>query len=375
MFTRKRQAGVFAIAILCALFGRRAEPAEGATAAPSALSPYCRKVRARAAADAALLRAPRIVGEGIRFPSNNRIDLGPTVGNGFQLRAALSITPTDIYRGSVLERAGDADCRAHDAAERLRLGLEDVSDLGRLPALRAQSAYLDEHRAEWRALLAKAGRQLAARLVTAVEYHELSRLTQTLERKSAAVAGEIDRLQAGAETISTPKELGALARASVVEDDEAERAYARLRGLDPWALKLTGGIIPPLGGEPFDWFAIAELSYNLGAPWHADADARAGEARADEARHARYELPARLDDAKRGLAAERSATKRALAAVESELASTESMGATLEGGDAPNLEHARATLIVERLDAESDRVFLRTLLGTLDAAVGGSDDP
>jgi hypothetical protein len=372
MFTRKRLAGVSAVGIFCALFGRRAEPAEAAVEAPTS-SPYCRKVRARADADAALLRAPRLIAEGIRFPSNSRIDLGPTVGRGFQARAVLSFSPSDFYRGSVVERVGDADCRAHDAAERLRLGLEDVSDLGRLPALRAQAAYLEAHRAEWRALLAKAAEQLAARLVTAVEYHELRRLTQALERKSATVAGEIDRLQAGPGTAATPKELDALARVSVDESDASERAYTRLRALDPWAFKVTGGFIPPLGGEAPDWFGVAELSYNLGGPWHAQADGQAVAARAEEARRARYELPARVDDVKRALGAELSATRRELDSVEAQLTSTEGLRTTLEGSDAPNLANARATLVVERLDAESDRVFLRALLGILKASVGDDD--
>jgi hypothetical protein len=378
MFYRKRLAGFIAVGVACALFGRRAEPAEAAVEAPATISPYCRKVRARAEADAALLRAPRVIAEGIRFPSNNRVDLGPTVGSGFQLRGALSFSPVDFYRGSVVERAGDADCRAHDAAERVRLGLEDLSDLGRLPALRAEAAYLDGHRAEWRALLAKAADQLAARLITAVEYHELRRLTQTLERKSAALAGEIDRLQAGSGAAATPQELqevDALARAAVTESDAAEHAFARLRAIDPWAFKITGGVIPPVDNQPADWFGIAELSYSLGGFWHAGADAEAVNARADEVRHARYELPARLDDVKRALGAELSATKRELEAVDAQLASTESIRTALEGNDAPNLAHARATLTVERLDAESDRVYLSALLGTLTASVGGHDGP
>jgi hypothetical protein len=371
MSSCKRLAGVTAIGVFCALFGRRAEPAEAAVAAPASMSPYCRRIRARTEADAALLRAPRIIGEAIRFPTSSRIDLGPTVGNGFQLRAAVTFSALDFYRSTMLERAGDADCRAHDAAERVRIGLEDLPDLGRLPALRAQAAYLDAHRAEWRAVLAKASEQLAARLVTAVEYHELRRLTQALERKSADVEGEIDRLQAAAGAAATPQELDALARAAIAEADASERADAQVRALDPWGFKITGGFIPPVGSSPTDWFGVAELSYSLGAmPWRTRADARAVEARAEEVRHARYELPARLDDLKRGLAGELSAAKRQLAVVEAELSSTETLRAALEGSDAPNVSNARATLIVERLDAESERVFLRALLGVLGASVG-----
>jgi hypothetical protein len=373
MTTRKRLAGVSAIGIYCALFGRRAEPAEAALAPPASSSSYCRRVEARAAADAALLRAPHLIGEAIRFPTSSRIDLGPTVGDNFQVRAALSFSPVDVYRGSALERAGEADCRAHDAAERLRLGLEDLSDFGRLPALRAQAAYLDAHRGEWRALLAKGAEQLAARLVTAVEYHELRRLTARLERKSAAVEGELERLRVVGAPPGSPGELDRLSRAYVAEADDAERAFAHLRAIDPWALKLTGGVIPPLGGQPADWFGLAELSYNLGGFWRDRADARAVEARADETRRARYELPARVDDVRRALRGQLAAAKRELAAVDAELTSSEIMRSSLEGSDAPNIAHARATLIVERLDAESDRVFLNALTGALGAAVGDED--
>jgi hypothetical protein len=43
-------------------------------AAAAQTSPYCRKVRARAAGDAALLMSPRIVVQGIRFPSNGQVE-------------------------------------------------------------------------------------------------------------------------------------------------------------------------------------------------------------------------------------------------------------------------------------------------------------
>jgi hypothetical protein len=332
-------------------------------------------VRARTQADVALLRAPRVAVSAIRFPSSNRIDLGPTVGENYQARAAIAFSPLDFYRGSVLQDATEADCRVHDAVDRMRVELEDLTDLGRLSALRAQAAYLTSHRAEWNAFLAKASEQLAARLLTAVEYDELRRLTQGLERKIASVESEADLLESRSGIRARPAELGASSKAYVAQAVAAERAFTRLRALDSWGFKITGGVIPPLSSHDADWFGFAELSYSLGGPWHDRADAGAAEARADEVTQARDELPARLDDIKRALAAELATTKRELAVVEGELSSTEVIRAALEGGDSPNLDHARAILVVERLDAESDRVFLRALIGDLVASIGDHDGP
>ena len=192
MTRQKRIIGATAIAIACVLFGRCAETAEASTSVAPTLSPYCRRVRARTQADVALLRAPRVAVSAIRFPSSNRIDLGPTVGENYQARAAIAFSPLDFYRGSVLQDATEADCRVHEAADRMRVELDDLTDLGRLSALRAQAAYLKSHRAEWNAFLAKAADQLAARLLTAVEYDELRRLTQGLERKTVSVESEAD---------------------------------------------------------------------------------------------------------------------------------------------------------------------------------------
>src|SRR5262245_11800491 len=70
-------------------------------------SPYCRKVRAQTVGDAALLKAPRSLLEGLRFPATSRLDLGPTVGNNLQARAGLVFSPLDYYRGTLVEHAGD----------------------------------------------------------------------------------------------------------------------------------------------------------------------------------------------------------------------------------------------------------------------------
>ena len=109
-------------------------------------SAYCRKVKARAAGDAALLFAPSVTGQVIRYPSVNGgpVDAtGVTTGNGWQGRVGLSWSPLDFYRGFGVLRAGDADCERGNAQIDAQHLLHYGEDYGRLHALKKQAEYLE----------------------------------------------------------------------------------------------------------------------------------------------------------------------------------------------------------------------------------------
>jgi hypothetical protein len=330
-------------------------------------SAYCRKVRAHAAGDAALLMAPRLLVEGIRFPSSHRLDLGPTVGNNYQARIGAAYSPIDLYRGLRLSSLSEADCEHHDIAENIAESLTDAVESGRLPAHRQQAAYLNAHRDEWVALLDKAEERLKAGAITAVEFHELRRFTQVLERKAESARGEAERIEArGAKRESL--DLRNLAEQYTAHAARLDREVSRLRSLDPWSLKLSGGVIP-LPDQPLDWFAMIEVSYNLGGLIHGHQEDRALVAGGDEVRQARYELPARLNDVATQIRTEIDRARRELTVVKTELSFLRKTRATLDGTDAPNVEHARATLAIEQFSIESDVVFLQTLVESLSSLV------
>ncbi len=169
-------------AIAMALVGAAPARAESPDA-----KPVCRKLTASAAADAVLLRWPKVVLEGLRFPSSNRIDLGPTVGDNLQARVGIVYSPLDAYRGALVERLGDAECGEKEVAIDLEEALAQAADAPRLAALRAERVYLEGQRDAWRALLGKASERFAARAITLMELHEFRRLAAIVERKVAEV--------------------------------------------------------------------------------------------------------------------------------------------------------------------------------------------
>ncbi len=335
-------------------------------------SPYCRRVRAQAGADAAVLRAPRLFLEGIRFPSSNRLDLGPTVGNNFQARFGLAFSPLDWLRGGLMSDAADADCALHETSSRVDDLLPSIDDGLRARALRGQAAYLTTHRAAWQALVQQASKRFEARLITRVELHQVRALADSLERKLVQVRNEARRLDNG-DAVEPPASLRGMAGEYLAKAAALDESVAKLRGLDAWSFKVSGGIIP-LPGQPVDWFGIAEVAYSLGGPIHSHEYARAVAAHGEELREGRRELPARLERARREVLARIAATKEELTVIEEQLAVAAEEGRALEDADAPGIDQAREALTMERFSVESEQAFLAALLERLLALTGSDND-
>src|SRR5262245_3641386 len=79
-------------------------------------SPYCKQVRARAASDADALMLPRVMVQGIHFARGAQLEGFPITPTGYQLRAGFGFSPVDFYKGRGVLRAGDADCKRHEAS-------------------------------------------------------------------------------------------------------------------------------------------------------------------------------------------------------------------------------------------------------------------
>lgn len=327
-------------------------------------SAYCQQVRARAASDATLLIAPRLILQELRFPRNNQIDLGATTGIGMQFRAGLSFSPVEFFKGLEMLEVGDAACLQHEAKTSLEERLIYARDSARLAALQAQSAYLQENQQAWTAIARKAADRLSRRLITLVDFTKLNQLVDGLDRKLAEVDGDLNALRARLPNVSS-RTLTQLTDDYAQQSARYESELASVRKFDPWSLRLTAGVIAQ---APLDWYGLAELSFSFGGLFRPTYENRYERARAAELATSNDELPAQVRDL-------RSQTKIALEQAQRELSITQRSLATIVGArgmlenlEAENIQHARDALTVERYSTESDVVFLQSLIHALASA-------
>jgi hypothetical protein len=340
-----------------------------ATAARAQEPAYCQKVRARAASDAALLMSPRAILQGIRFPQNGQIDVGATAGNGYQIRAGLSFSPLDFYKGLSLLRAGDADCEQHESSTAVTTFLTSRDDAARLRALRAEVGYLHAHRDLWRAISAAAAERLSDRVITLAEFNDVRQQVDTLEHRLVQAEGEANQIDAKLVASEPRTSVIATADRYAEQSTRLEREIARARSLDAWQFRLTGGVVPQGSA---DWYGLAELSFNLGGIIRTRQDDRYVDARTDEIEHSREEIAGQVRQFRAQTAAALDQARRDLEIVERDLDVLERIRAIVAKSDAEHVAQARDTLAVESLSAESDAVFLRTLVQALAASL---EDP
>lgn len=351
-------AGIAAHA-LAVYIGLHAQP-ESARA--DAATPYCEKVSARADSDAALLISPRLALQGMRYPSG--FDFGPVSDHGYQMRIAVSFSATDAYRGLRLAAVSGSDCAAQRAFEQFRLTLDHVEVAPQRSAYHAQADFLESHRTEWQAVLERAGLRLKAQVITAIEFKDVVRQTNELERKTEQARGSAARLDASLKGV--PARSPALLAHDFVQSAIAhERQLAGLRSIEAWRLTLNAGVMPFSDDSAGDWFGMVELSYSFGDLFRRGAESRYRHAREDELREASYEMPAQLERLRAQLAAQVAQADRELRVVDRQLAFLRNTRSALEAFDETAAGHARDALTIEELAAESEQVFLRVLIESL----------
>jgi hypothetical protein len=275
---RRRASGV--ALLLVALLAPRVASAQA--------SAYCRKVRERAADDAALLMYPRVYVQALRFPNNGLVEGGAIIGEGFQTRAGVLFSATDLWKGLGQARAADADCREHDARVELDAALAVGDDDARRAASAAQLAFLEAHGPEVRGLVGRAEERFSSHLITVVELEDVRARASALDRKAVQARGQAALLATRPGTDAGPhRSKEQLAREYADAAADFVRAVNRVRSGEAFQLDVTGGIIPyPSHGE---WFGILQLGFNLGGlvrGGHAD---RYAAARREEVDHASYE--------------------------------------------------------------------------------------
>lgn len=343
-------------------------------AAAAEESAYCRKVRARAAADAALLLAPKIIAEGLKLPAGlqpgARLD-ATAQGAGYQLRGGLSFSAVHAYKAFATTDVAAADCVQHEQTL-LATELLNAPESFRLNALRKQIEFLDSRRPEIDDLVAKMGDRLAVQTVTALELEDLRERASVLARKRTESAAEMARI----ESLGWPTHRGSIDQ--LIRDIEAssmkfERKVSHLRSLDAWELAVTGGYIPKaLSQGASDFFGVIQVSYSLGGPWHTAAESRYLDARADELRSAQYELRHALEIFRRQVKAVTARAESELAIADKRLAEIRALREALTSSTAASAPVVLARLAIELVGVEAERLFLVELVSEISRLEGGN---
>jgi hypothetical protein len=344
-------------------------------------TPYCRQVRAKAASEADYLMTPRVTIQGIHFASGADL-AGPITGKGYQLRTGLSFSPVDFYKGRGVLRAGDADCKRHEASIVLDDVLVHAAEVARLAALLEQGEFLRTRTEDWRGLAARAAARLSQRIITVVEFTSVQRSIDTLEHKLVQVEGDAEQLKArqlrvagmlpalgvlgsgqGGSEASAPVPVPELASTYFRESMRFERELSHVRQLDDWKLQITGGVVPQ---NPVDWYGTLELSFSLGALARGQHEQRYMEGRSEDLRYARDGVETRLAQFRAQTTATLEQARRDLGLVDHSLEVLRATRLALEQSEAESAAQARDLIAMEQVSVESDWVFLRRFVGALE---------
>jgi prophage DNA circulation protein len=329
---------------------------------------YCQKVTARAESDAALLIAPTVHAQLVRFPNGSAVDpSGFQIGRGFQPRAALSLSFIDIYKGFGVLDVAKADCLRQQTASTLEEVVAQRADIGRAPALERKLAYLRSNEAAVKELVRNAEERFAAHTTTIAEVQDVRLHSLSFARRLADTERELAAIKARG--LSMPAQpLAEILRTYEERTVAVENDAAHVRNLAPWKFTVTGGVAAT---PRADYFGVAELSYNLGGLFSVGSERNAVEARANELKNARYEMRQQVETITRELRVNAEHSRQQAKVLEDELLRMSKDRASLDGAEAPNKHTLVATMTLQMIELESEHTFL-VAYAEKQAAVGGS---
>jgi hypothetical protein len=265
---------VVSVLALAAGTARGEEPA-----APEGSRAQCRYLHANAAGERALSLAPQAFGRAGIVPASEReqgadpFDLDPTWRLTFGLEYSLS----GAWRGHLLGREADADCRLARAQEAVDAELRAGGDVGRVAALRAKQEVLERALPAAEARLAGVRELVADGVLTdqdlvAVEA-EVERLRAT---RHAAVrereAIEADQWQVAPSDRRVSELVGELTAAELA----LEQVHGDQRSAKAWSLSVAAGVdAVEHDGFRAAPFGLVRFSLNLGYLWQDGATRRA----------------------------------------------------------------------------------------------------
>jgi hypothetical protein len=325
---------------------------------------YCRRIDALAESEGALLWAPKLTLQGLRYPSG--FDNGPTTRDGYQLRVGLSYSLVDLYRATRVGAANEADCAAHELQRELETAADAMADMPLRDAYQAQAQFLSGHRGEVEAIVERARSRLTEHVITMTEFNDVLDSADQLERQAIQAEGNAARIDAKrhptAPTAST-RSTASMTRDLLRLRAEQEQSLSTLRSLDAWTLRVNGGVIP-VAERGVEWFGWVELSYSLGGLFRSGAEARFRQARREELRDEPNQIPAKLQRIRADVAAQAEQAETELRVVTRRLGYLRTAQAELDTADTTIAAHLRDSLALDELSAASERAFLETLVAS-----------
>ena len=334
---------------------------------------YCQKTTARAEGDAALLFAPTLQGQLIRFPNRTPADAsGFQIGTGVQPRVAMSISLVNIYQGIGVLDLAKKECKRQESTVSLEEVIAQRADLGRVPALERKVAFLRGQDAAVQEIVKGAEARFAAHTSTISEVQEIRLHALSFARHLSEAEGELAAVKARALPVPGGQDRAEPLEQLLTRYEQRSIAFenssAHLHNLDPWKLGVSGGVAATPTAEVY---GVAELAYNLGGLFRPSAERRAVEARANELKNARYEMRQQIDLITRELRVNAEHSRREAKAIEAELLRMARDRASLDGTDAPNKHNVVAAMTLQMIDLEAEQTFL-TVLAEKQAAFGAS---
>lgn len=343
----------------------------GWSAAKAEEAPFCRKVRARAQADAALLVSPQVLVQAMHLPAN-RSDITlqaiESTAPQNQLRAGISYSFLDAYKGLGVLAVAEAECQRHEVQTRIEELLLLGDEAGRLSALRQQAAFLESRRPEWTELVRKEEERFASRVITLVELAEIRARAADLDHRLLKATSEAERIAATEPPHPHPP-LESLESTFLERSETVESRSSHVRSLLPWQLKITGGMA--VTERPLDWYGLAEVSFNVGAFVQRSREESYLAARAQEQRTERTELAGRLREFRVRAQGRLAQAQRELEAVQRQVAFLSEARRTLERAELSSAGHGAALLALDSISLEAQQAFLRGLLDELATFVEG----
>jgi hypothetical protein len=322
---------------------------------------YCNKVRARANSDAALLYAPSIQAQLIKFPgTSSGLDLlttGSTTASGLQARGLVTWSPLDFIKGFSVANLAEADCQQHRAMVDAMNVIVSVTDVGRLPALKAQVDYLRSQQPKWHGILEATDERLKANVITQDDAMKARDKILLLDRKLTEMQGQANNI-AAKELPETQKDTAALIKAVDLASMKFERKSNYIRSFDAWQTGVSFGIVPPLGTSSVEWFGVVSVGFNFGAFTHNAQDNKYLDARKAELHNARYEMREQLIKFRQQISATMSASIQEISILEAEEMRLSALHDAIAKTNADATMALLDAIELERIDLESDRIFL-----------------
>lgn len=230
---------------------------------------YCDFVEGTAAAIAAPLLAPQLIGQ---FGYIEQPSFGDAIGvdsSNLRVRAGVRYSLTDVYAGVATRRRANADCRRHQALVVLR-----GATLARALAARVR-VYADAE-PEADKVLAGSLSDLEGRRATTQEWTATRMRVEELRALAAAARRDLAALPP-----PDPRPLGALLGAFRSSDAELEGEEAALRTARAYDLSVRFGADRFLDGpsQNTEYFGVLELGVSIGGLWVGRGNARAAAGR------------------------------------------------------------------------------------------------